>query len=311
MSRRSCSGSIRIRHHSHFTTRRRVWQAPGVSAALSASEIDALLRLLDDDTPVVRERVAERLASCGGDLSDWFARHPRELSAVESELLSGILRPAKRETLVRQWQTALAGSAKTEDLDWPRTEALLGCLSEFLHDGITPRAPLSEALDGLASAATEDGTDGEMALRKFLFEKLAFNGNQEGYHDPRNGDLAWSVAERKSNPIGLCLIFILVGRRLGYGVEGVAFPGHFLARIYPEGVALIVDCFNHGQILFQDILLESDSDLTRQQRSLLRKTASPGAMLVRVLNNLASACQAAGRDADFQLVQRLRGMLED
>jgi regulator of sirC expression with transglutaminase-like and TPR domain len=102
-----------------------------------------------------------------------------------------------------------------------------------------------------------------------------------------------------------------VGRRRGLLVEGVAFPGHFLSRIHPEGVALIVDCFNHGQILFQDILLEPESDLTRQQRVMLRKTATPGTMLVRVLNNLASAFQAAGRDGDFQLVQRLRNGLDD
>lgn len=282
-----------------------------VPAPLTASEIDALLRLLDDETPAVRERVTERLASTGGDLSGWFASHPRELSAAERELLAGILRPAKRETLVTHWQTALTGAPRVEDQDWVRVEALLECLSEFLHDGISPRVPLDGALDGLAAAAREEGVADVMALRKFLFEKLAFNGNQEGYHDPHNGDLAWSVAERKSNPIGLCLIFILVGRRLGYLVEGVAFPGHFLSRIHPEGVPLIVDCFNHGQIMFQDILLEPESDLTRQQRSLLRKTASPGTMLVRVLNNLASSCQAADREADFLLVQRLRGMLED
>jgi len=36
----------------------------------TSEELVALLRLLDDDTPEVRERVAQRLALCGGDLSD-------------------------------------------------------------------------------------------------------------------------------------------------------------------------------------------------------------------------------------------------
>jgi hypothetical protein len=43
-------------------------------------ELDALLRLLDDETPAVRERVAERFALCGGDLSEWLATQPRPLS---------------------------------------------------------------------------------------------------------------------------------------------------------------------------------------------------------------------------------------
>jgi len=280
-------------------------------APLSTTEIDALLRLLDDDTPVVRERVTERLAGSGGDLSGWFANHPRDLSQAETDLLTGILRPAKRETLTRLWQAAVAANPKVGELDWPDVEPLLGLLSEYLHDGITPRPGMAAALDELAAAARAAGVADVMELRKFLFVTEGFKGNQEQYHDPRNCDLAWSITARRSNPIGLCLIFMLVARRLEMQVEGVAFPGHFLCRIHPQGVPVIVDCFNDGQIHIQDVLLEPESDLTRQQRSLLRKTAAPGTMLIRVLNNLASAFQAAESDVDCQLVQRLRTALEE
>ncbi|MCF7732311.1 MAG: transglutaminase-like domain-containing protein [Akkermansiaceae bacterium] len=281
------------------------------SSPLSATEIDALLRLLDDDTPAVRERVTERLAGTGGDLSAWFAKHPPRLSPTETELLTDILRPAKRETLAHLWEVAITGRAKVGDLDWPEIEPLLALLSEYLHDGITPRAPMGAALLQLATHAREAGVTDEMELRKYLFVTLAFKGNQEGYHDPRNCDLAWSIAGRRSNPIGLCLIYLLVARQLDLKVEGVAFPGHFLCRIHPEGVPIIIDCFNDGQIHFQDVLLEPESDLSRQQRSLLHKTAAPGTMLVRVLNNLAAAFQAAERKPDFQLIQQLRATLQD
>lgn len=282
-----------------------------VSAPLNSTEIDALLRLLDDETPVVRERVSERLASSGGDLSDWFARHPRQLSPAEAGLLTGILLPARRETLDRQWQAAMREVPDQTALGWPESEFLLGLLADFLHDGITPRVPVAAALDELAAAARTAGATEEMGLRNYLFETRGFKGNQDDYHDPRNCDLAWCLSERRSNPLGLCLIFILVGRRLGLTIEGVAFPGHFLCRILPQGVPVIVDCFNHGQVHIQDVLLEPESDLTRQQRSLLRKTASPTVILVRLLNNLAAALQAAERETDFQLVQRLRATLDD
>jgi hypothetical protein len=274
------------------------------------AEIDALLRLLDDDTPVVRERVAERLGSCGGDLSAWFANHPRQLSVTETEVLTRILRPAKRQTLARRWQRAITDGAKAETLDWDEAERLLDLLAGFLHDGITPRPELTDALDALAAAARGAGVGDGMELRKHLFETMAFNGNEEGYHDPRNCDLAWSIHERRSNPIGLCLIFILVGRRLDIRVDGVAFPGHYLCRIFPQGVPIIVDCFNGGQVHFQDIMLEPDSGLSRQDRAMIRLAATPGTSLVRVLNNLAGALQATHREEDFNLIQRLRVMLE-
>jgi hypothetical protein len=279
--------------------------------SLSSSEIDALLRLLDDDTPAVRERVVARLAACGGDLSGWFAAHPRELGTAETELLAGILRPAKRATVAKLWKTGASRLAKTEAPGWPEVEPMLALLADLLHDGITPRPALGELLDNLAQSAREGGVTDEMSLRDHLFNGLRFTGNEDGYHDPRNSDLAWSIESRRSNPIGLCLIYILVGHRLGYQIEGVGYPGHFLCRIHPQGVPVLVDCFGNGQVHLQATLLEPESDLTRQQRAELRKTATPVGTLVRVLNNLAAAFQAAERQEDFQLVQRLRAMIED
>jgi regulator of sirC expression with transglutaminase-like and TPR domain len=188
---------------------------------------------------------------------------------------------------------------------------MLALLADLLHDGITPRPALGELLDNLAQSAREGGVTDEMSLRAHLFTGLRFAGNEDGYHDPRNSDLVWSIQSRRSNPIGLCLVYILVGHRLGYRVEGVGYPGHFLCRIYPQGVPVLVDCFGNGQVHLQATLLEPESDLTRQQRAELRKTATPVGTLVRVLNNLAAAFEAAERQEDFQFVQRLRAMIED
>lgn len=279
------------------------------AAALTATEIDALVRLLDDETPLVRERVAARLASSGGDLSGWFAAHPRSLTPKERDLLMDMLRPPRRESLLAHWVVPDRGAEDLE-LDWDQFEALLTVLSEFLHDGITSRVPLASALDHLAAAAVAAEVTDEMALRKFLFVTWEFKGNKESYHDPRNSDLAWSIAERRSNPIGLCLIYILVARRLGLHVEGISFPGHFLCRVFQEGFPLIIDCFDAGQIHLQATLLERESDLTRQQRAQLRKSAAPATILVRVLNNLTACLQTADLDQDAQLIQRLRATLE-
>jgi hypothetical protein len=279
------------------------------AAPPTSSEIDALIRLLDDETPLVRERVTERLASTGGDLSEWFAAHPRSLTREEEELLAEILRVPKRNHLLSSWSVPTDAEG-VPALGWPEVETLLANLSEFLHDGITSRTPMVAALDGLAAEATAAGVMDSMALRKFLFVNGEFKGNKENYHDPRNSDLAWAIAERRSNPIGLCVIYILVGRRLAMNIEGVGFPGHFLCRIFQEGYPLIIDCFDGGQLHLQDSLLEPESDLTRQQRVLLRKSVPPGTILVRVLNNLAASFQTLDRDEDSHLIQHLRTLLE-
>jgi hypothetical protein len=271
-------------------------------------ELDALLRLLDDETPEVRARVAERLALCGGDISEWLATHPRPLNGSEKSVLAGLLSPPRRETLEREWLAPTGGATALRE-DWEAFEAMLRVISDFLHDGISLRQPLSDALDLLAEEADESGIASANDLRAFLFEGGRLKGNQAEYDDPRNSDLAWSIAEGRSNPLGLGLVFILVARRLDLVVEAVNFPGHFLCRIYEDGYPVIIDCFDRGRLHLQATLLE-DPELGRNQKTMLRQNADLGTLMLRLLNNLVSALQGAGRTEDARLVRKLRATLQ-
>jgi regulator of sirC expression with transglutaminase-like and TPR domain len=92
-------------------------------------------------------------------------------------------------------------------------------------------------------------------------------------------------------------------------VEPVNFPGHFLCRIYEDGYPIIVDCFDKGRLHLQSTLLESP-DLGRAERNVLRHTADPGTVLLRLLNNLVGALEGADRKDDAKLVRKLRATLK-
>lgn len=271
-------------------------------------ELEALLRLLDDETPAVRERVAERLALCGGDISEWFATRPKRLTATEEGILAELLSPPRRETLEREWQVPSGGASALRE-DWDTFESILRQLSDFLHDGITLRQPLSDALDLLAEEAGENGVTTAVGLKDFLFTSNRFTANHHDYYDPKNSDLAWSIDQGKSNPLGLCLIFMLTARRLDLEVEGVNFPGHFMCRIFEDGVPLIVDCFDSGNVHSQPDLL-AGPELSRAQRELLRQSASPGGILLRMLNNIHQCLEREERTEDAELVKELLATLQ-
>ena len=271
-------------------------------------ELAALLRLLDDETPEVRARVAERLALCGGDLSEFLSTHPRGLSDSERDVLAELLRPAKRAALERDWLAPSGGAAALRE-DWEAFEALLRVISDFLHDGVAIRQPLSDALDLLAEEAEEAGIGSANDLRAFLFEEGRLAGNQAEYDDPRNSDLAWVIAEGRSNPLGLVVIFLLVARRLELLVEAVNFPGHFLCRIYEDGFPIIIDCFDRGRMHLQSTLLE-DPEIGRAEREILRQSADPGTVLLRLLNNLVKALEGEERMDDARLARKLRASLK-
>lgn len=86
------------------------------------------------------------------------------------------------------------------------------------------------------------------ALAGHLYERLGFHGNEEDYFDPRNSYLDEVIARRTGIPITLAVVMAAVGRRAGIEVDGIGFPGHFLARVGgAEGV--LVDPFFGGRVL--------------------------------------------------------------
>lgn len=277
---------------------------------LASGELIALLRLLDDETPEVRASVAARLAETTGDVSDALIELGWGGTAEETEILSKLLLPARRETLQREWIVPSGGVNALGD-DWDLLEHLLRLISDFLHDGVTLRQSLPDSLDLLAEEAEENGADvSEEALRAFLFAGEKFHGNKESYYDPRNSDLSYAVSAGTSNPIGLCLIYIFIARRLDLDVVGVSFPGHFLCRIQDYGESVIVDCFDQGSRHPLIDLLAGHPELGREQRAALSTPASPGSILHRVLLNLASSFAGLKQDEDAALISQLRATIE-
>jgi hypothetical protein len=274
----------------------------------TSEELVALLRLLDDDTPEVRERVAQRLVLCGGDLSDWLAAVPHQLSGKEKFVLSEMLGAARRDTLEREWSVPSGGAAALTE-DWEALESMLRLISDFLHDGITLRQSLSDALDLLAEEAWEHPVVSPCELGNFLFGNQRFVADDDGEADPKNLDLAWVLAEGHSHSLGLCMIFLLVGHRMEFDVEIVDYPGRFLCRIHEEGHSLIVDCVDGGQIHLQSALLV-DAEITREGRERLRGSVAPGSLLCHWLDELGEALCRSGRDEDSALIQRLRDTLD-
>lgn len=277
------------------------------AATPDTRELAALIRLLDDDTPEVRAVVVEKLRDVGGDVSELLPDLAENLSPKEMRILEEILHPVRRKTLREEWLSPSFGSAALEG-DWELFESQLRLLSDFLHDGISLRQPLSDALDLLAEEFLVEYPIGgsENDLRIFLFEEGRLRGNHQHYYDPRNGDLAWCIANGISNPIGLAVIYLLLGQRLGMDIQGISFPGHFLCRIFEDGEPMVVDCFDSGKIHAQSILTDPNNDLTPEQRQYLLQTADLGTILMRILNNLVDAFRRENRIEDMELIQKMR-----
>ena len=130
-------------------------------------------------------------------------------------------------------------------------------------------------------------------LAGYLFGECGFRGNQEDYYDPLNSYLNDVLERRTGIPITLSVVLIETGARLGLGIEGVGFPGHFLVRVAGSRGPLVLDPFFGGRAIGERELLARyrafvGSDAPALPPDALATTGTP-AILTRMLRNLLRA----------------------
>ena len=87
------------------------------------------------------------------------------------------------------------------------------------------------------------------AINDYLFKELGFQGNEENYYDPENSYLNRVIDRRKGDPINLCLLYVLLARRLRLPLTGIGLPGHFICRYQSTGAEIYIDPFHAGKLL--------------------------------------------------------------
>ena len=156
---------------------------------------------------------------------------------------------------------------------------------------------LAEAVEPRVAAARDAGSQ-VAALNQFLFVEHGFSGNQDRYDDPTNSFLNVVLDRGRGIPITLSIVYMEVAHRVGLPVEGVGFPGHFLAK-YAGSPEIVIDPF-FGRVLSEaecaarlHTVLGEDAEWSPE---LHLRAATPREILVRLLTNLKHLYL---RDRDF------------
>lgn len=129
-------------------------------------------------------------------------------------------------------------------------------------------------------------------LNEVLFQEEMFRGNTADYYNPRNSFLHDVLDRRLGIPITLALVYMEVGRRVGFPLFGVGMPGHFLLKHYDvDGRSILIDAFERGSIVTEEDCREKLNDIYSGQLGLQPEFLLPVTrrqMLTRMLNNLRS-----------------------
>jgi len=254
--------------------------------SLSVGQQTALLTLLVDEDPAVYRLVRERILACGLPGLDWLRKHrlasdPRLRRRVREIFLCLGRQKADTDFLTfcvtqgedfdieqAAWLLALT---RAPEINEEAYRAVFDQYAEVLRERIRGVSPPRKVL---------------LTINQYLFETLGFVGNETDYYAPENSYLNLVLDRRTGNPISVCLVYLLVARRLQLPITGIGMPGHFVCRYQSSVEEIYIDAFNAGRLLTKadcvKYLLQSSYGF---QEGLLAP-ASPRRILLRVCSNL-------------------------
>lgn len=249
---------------------------------IDAQQNAALLRLLGDEDPATVALVKAQLANSGpGALEDL-----RALESVADALAAFHLRDViaeieehSAEQIMADFCAHFGDDGDLEEAAWRLAKALLPG-----EDFAEVRTVLDRWGREIARRLRKAGTalDRAETLAEFLNHEQKLRGNEGNYYDLGNSLLPTVIQTRLGIPITLSLIYMIVARRAGMRVDGIALPGHFLVR--HEDV--FFDPFHGGRRIGLD---ECKALLAEQNLTLLPQhlePAQPRQILARMMTNI-------------------------
>ena len=219
------------------------------SGKLDEKQRRALVSLLSDDDPAVHKTVRQKILSYGPIAAQWvrehslsndpvLRRHAREISHyfsrqdADTQLLAFCLNQGEEFDL--EQGALLLARTQYPDIS---IEAYRAWLDQMAGD-------LRERLD-----LSGDAVPILNVIADYLFTEEKFTGDETNFHDPDNSYLNRVLDRRKGNHISLCVVYLLVARRLGLPVTGIGLPGYFVCRYQSSRHELYIDPFRKGRLL--------------------------------------------------------------
>lgn len=212
------------------------------------SEIKALVTLLDDDDIEVVQHVEKQLRTIGGSVIPLLEDHWQEngLNPLLQKKIEDLIHDLQYNLLITRlvewknngYQDLLEGMWLVATYQYPdlSLEKLRQSINDIYFD------VWLEFRDDLHPH------DQVRILNQVFFEKYKFVSNTKNFHSPANSMLNQVFEQRKGNPISLCVIYMLIAKRLGMPVSGVNLPSLFVLTYKNPQIQFYINVFNRGLI---------------------------------------------------------------
>lgn len=274
---------------------------------MTRESLEALCQLWDDPDPEIKESVETEIML----LSD--ANHPHFQDWID--VLYALKVPNWRRKLVQLTDAHLslpAEKALQNWLDEGSVDLLEGWywLSQTIAGELSMSATRHQ-LNLLFSEVWVDLRSGLHPLDEIetfnhtFFNKLAFQGNAQGYYAMSNSLLEEVIQTRIGNPISLCAMYLMIGQRAGLPLYGVNLPNIFVLTYKSPHIQFYINVFNKGEIFTRTQLEAYVQQLGLTLDDSYFEPCSTLDMIRRMARNLCVSFQKESDQVTFLYMERI------
>src|ERR1700761_2818157 len=268
---------------------------------INTTEVNSLIRLLDDPDPEIYNHVHEKLLSYGSEAIGYVeSAFEQAFDAIQQERIAN---------LVHEIQF---GIVKNDLQLWNQSGAfdlLQGILiiNRYQYPDLDEQKIINqiEAIkrDIWIQMMNEASPVEQIKLINHVFYHIhGFSGNTANHQDPQNSYISQVMETKKGNQILLAIIYSIIAQKLDIPVHGVNLPQHFILAYLDEseetefdsGILFYINAFNKGFIFGR-----RDVDMFLKQLNLsydkqFYEPCSNTEIIKRVLRNLISSYEHLG-----------------
>ena len=246
----------------------------------------ALISLLGDEDAAVYRVVRDKIISCGHSSTEWLRPHALSSEPALRRRAQEIIQYFARETADDRFLAFCLTEGNDLNLE---QGAWLLAQTQYPEINVEAYQALFDSYAGELLERVDLRSEADQllaAFNEYVFGELEFKGNEQNYYDPENSYLNRVLDRRTGNPINLCLVYLLLARRLQLPLTGIGLPGHFICRYQSTSEEYYVDVFNRGKLWTKANCIQYLLQRNYNVQDEYLAPVSPRRMLMRICGNL-------------------------
>jgi len=284
---------------------------------INPTEVNSLIRLLDDPDKEIYEHVHQKLLSFGSGAIEYLELGwEQAFDPIQQERIANLVHEIQFSIVKKDLQLWYHGGA---------FDLLQGILivNRYQYPDLDEQKIINQIesikRDIWIQMMNEASPAEQIKLINHVFYNVyGFSGNTTNHRDPQNSYISQVLETKKGNQISLAIIYSIIAQKLDIPVYGVNLPQHFILAYLDEtmqsefegGILFYINAFNKGFIFGR-----RDVDMFLKQLNLkfdkqFYEPCSNTDIIKRVIRNLISAYEHSGSSEKVDELNELLEIME-